>query len=121
MSSGSCALSARVSVAASWAKVDADARDLAERVHAGIGPPGAVHGDRRALEPRERVLEQPLDRLALGLPLPADEPRAVVREGQLQRAHRGGPKCDPPVRLASAREPGLTTGDPAAHSGHASG
>ena len=66
---------------------DRGARDLAERVNAGIGAAGAMNRDRRPLESRERVFEQPLDRFAFGLTLPADEPRAVVREGEFQGAH----------------------------------
>ena len=65
------------------------ARDLSERVHAGVGAPGAVHGHRSALDRRQRVLEHPLDRDAVRLALPADVVGAVVLEGELQRAGHG--------------------------------
>ena len=55
-------------------------------MHAGIGSSRAVHSDARTFESRERVFEQALYRFAFGLPLPADESRAVVRERQLERA-----------------------------------
>src|SRR5258706_1153548 len=66
---------------------DAGTRDLPARVHAGVGATGAMHRDRRPFKPCERVLEKALDRLACGLALPADEPCAVVREREFQRAH----------------------------------
>ena len=58
------------------------ARDLSERVDAGVGAAGAVHGDRTTLESREHRLEQSLDRVASRLPLPTDEARAVIRNGE---------------------------------------
>jgi hypothetical protein len=87
----------------------ANARHLSAGMDAGIGAPPPLHADRRAFERRKRVFEQALDGHALGLALPPDEPRAVVGERQLQGA--GG----------QARDPGLTTGCPAAHSGQDSG
>ena len=72
-------------------------------------------------EARERVLEQRLDRVALGLPLPADQARAVVADGQLEGAHRRDGGLTPTAAWSQAREPGFTIGLPAAHSGHASG
>src|SRR6185436_4396748 len=72
-------------------EADGSAGHLAERVHPGIGPARAVRRDGTAFELRERVFEQPLYRLARRLALPADEPRAVVREGDLQGArHASG-------------------------------
>jgi hypothetical protein len=56
---------------------------------AGIRSPGARDDDTAALDRGQRTLEQRLDRRALGLPLPADEVGAVIRERQLQRARRG--------------------------------
>ena len=75
---GSIAFRARRITAASCVRGDARRRHLPQRVHAGIGPAGAVDDDRRALDAREGILEQPLDRHALGLPLPADVGGAVV-------------------------------------------
>ena len=80
-------MSARVSVATSCPQVTLHARHLTERVDAGIGASCAVHGDRRAFEPGERVLEQALHGVAFGLPLPADETRAVVGEREFEIAH----------------------------------
>ena len=67
---------------------DLHARHLTERVDAGIGASCAVHRDRRTFEAGERVLEQTLHGVAFGLPLPADETRAVVREREFEIAHR---------------------------------
>jgi hypothetical protein len=78
-------------------------------VDAGIGASRAMHGDRRPFQPRERLFEQPLDGLALGLTLPPDERRSVVGDRQLEGA--GG----------QVRDPGFTTGSPAAQSGQESG
>ena len=64
------------------------AGDLAERMDAGIGPPRAVHRHRRPFEPRQRVFEQALDRDAVRLPLPADEPRPVVATSASGARHR---------------------------------
>ena len=84
MSSGSCALSARVSVVDIVRECDLRARHLTERVDARIGTACAVHSDRRAFEACERILEQALHGVAFGLPLPADESRAVVREREFE-------------------------------------
>jgi hypothetical protein len=46
-----------------------------------------MDGDGAAFKPRERVLEQSLNRYAVGLPLPADISSAVVRECQLEGAN----------------------------------
>jgi hypothetical protein len=62
---------------------DLGAGDLAEGMNAGIGASGAMHGDGAAFEARERLFKQPLDRFAVGLPLPSDEPRAVVGNREL--------------------------------------
>ena len=72
-------------MAASIGRGERQARDLPERVHAGVGASGAGDRDRRVLSSsRERVFEQALDRGAGRLPLPADEARAVVGERQLE-------------------------------------
>ena len=68
-------------------EADVRAGDLAVGVNAGVGASGAMNRDRRPFELRQRLLEQPLYRFAFGLPLPADESRAVVREGEFQGAH----------------------------------
>src|SRR5881392_1707536 len=103
-------------------EADVSARDLTERVHAGVGASGAVRGDRATLEFRQRVLEQALNGLSLhlhptaqacavgtpGLPLPADVTVAVVFERDLQ------------IARGQVLDPGLTTGLPSAQRGHAS-
>jgi hypothetical protein len=71
-----------------------DAGHLATRVYAGIGAAGAVHGDRGTFESRERLLQEPLNGIAFGLALPADEPRAVVGDGQLEYAAQAFTACD---------------------------
>ena len=66
-----------------------DMRDLAQRMHAGVGAPRAV-GDRALGGHREqRVLERLLDRKAVLLPLPADEWRAVIFEDEPEARHPG--------------------------------
>ena len=62
-------------------------RDLTERVDTGVGTSCAVDGDGRALESGERILEETLHGIAFGLPLPADETRTVVREGEFEITH----------------------------------
>ena len=64
-----------------------DARHLPERMHAGVGSARTMHRQRTTLERRQRLLEQPLNRHAFGLTLPANVVRSVVLDGQLQRAH----------------------------------
>src|SRR5205085_6483766 len=76
--------------------VDRDARHLAERVNAGIRAAGAVNRHGCALELRERVLEKTLNRFALRLALPADEPRAVVGDRELKYASQASPPACPP-------------------------
>ena len=66
---------------------DGDTCHLTEGVDAGIGATSAVHGYPAAFKSSERVLEHTLDRLALGLPLPSDEPRSVVGKRQLEGSH----------------------------------
>ena len=68
-------------------EADDRARNLPERMHTSVSAPRAVNGDARTLEARERLFEQTLHRVALGLPLPADEPSAVVRKCEFERAH----------------------------------
>ena len=95
-----------------------DARNLSERVDSRIGPAGPVHGERPAFERSQRLFEQPLDRDAFGLTLPANVVRPVVLDGQLQRALGHGIIG---AGRYEALEPGLTTGIPLAQSGQASG
>ena len=63
------------------------ARDLAERMHAGVGTAGAVNGYGAPFEGLQRRLDQRLNRLRAGLPLPSGIAGAVVRQGQLERPH----------------------------------
>ena len=48
-------------------------RDLAQRMDAGVGAAGALHGRALAAEGEYGVFERGLDRRAVGLALPADE------------------------------------------------
>jgi hypothetical protein len=66
---------------------DLDTRDLTERMHARIGPSGAVYGDRAAFESGKRLFEEALHRVTVCLPLPANEPGPVVGERELEIAH----------------------------------
>ena len=54
--------------------------DLRLGMHAGIRPPGAVHTDGFAAKRRNRLFQRLLHGIAVGLPLPADEFRAVIFE-----------------------------------------
>jgi len=54
---------------------------LAQGMDPGIRPPGAMHPHRLATKCGNRLLKRLLDRKAIGLPLPADEFRAVIFEG----------------------------------------
>ena len=81
--------SARAMTAGVVRRGHAGGRHLPEGVHAGVGAAGAVDRHGRAVEPRERVFEQALDRHAARLPLPADVRRPVVRQRDLQDAVHG--------------------------------
>ena len=85
------------------------ARNLTEGMHPRIRSTRTMNGNGMTFEARQRLFEQPLHRCSFGLPLPADQARAVVSDRELQcpRVH--------------TREPGLTTGCPARHKGHESG
>ncbi len=63
-------------------------RDLAERVHAGVGAPGAAERRRFAGQTVERLLDRLLHRAPVRLALPADERSAVILDGQLEARHR---------------------------------
>ena len=62
-------------------------RDLAERMHAGIGAAGAARDGVFAGERLDGFGEPPLHRSAILLHLPADERRAVIFEGELVAGH----------------------------------
>ena len=64
-----------------------DMRDLAQRMHAGVGAPRAMGGRALAGHGEEGALQRLLDRKAVLLPLPADERRAVIFEGELEARH----------------------------------
>src|SRR5262249_23481899 len=51
-----------------------------------------VNRHRPAIESCKRVLEQALNRLTVRLTLPPDEPRAVVRECELENSHQSTTK-----------------------------
>ena len=64
-----------------------DMRDLAERMHAGVGAPGTGNNDALAGEGRDRVGEHALHRNAVVLRLPADKRRAVIFDGEFVAWH----------------------------------
>ena len=64
-----------------------DMRDLAERVHAGIGAAGALNGGALSRECRNRVHQGALHRGAVVLDLPAHIRRAVIFDGELVTRH----------------------------------
>ena len=64
-----------------------DMRDLAERMHAGIGASGADDRDALAGKSRDRFGEHALHRDAIVLRLPADKGRAVIFDGELVAGH----------------------------------
>src|SRR5262245_50473173 len=117
---------------------DAGAGDLSKRMHPGVRPPGPMDRHRRTFEPGERLFEEALNRFAVRLTLPADKPRPIVGERQLENSHlfttkvttisktTKSPLLSCPSRsfvssVVQSRDPGLTTGLPSAHSGHCSG
>src|ERR1700710_720146 len=61
---------------------------LAERMHAGVGAPGAVQRDGFAAELFDRPFQNALDRLAAVLTLPAHEIRAVIFNENAIPRHR---------------------------------
>ena len=65
-------------------KMDNDTRHLTDGMNACIRAAGAMHSDARALESGERLLEQALNGVPFGLPLPTDKARSVVRERELE-------------------------------------
>ncbi len=67
--------------------VEVEMGDLAERVDAGVGAPGAEHRRRLAREVPDRLLDRLLDRGAVLLALPADEGAAVVFEDEPVARH----------------------------------
>ena len=73
-------------------------RDLAQRVHAGIGAARAVHRDLLAAEPGDRGFERlPAPRTPFGLALPADEARCRhIRSSACSgaRQHRPGRRSE---------------------------
>ncbi len=66
---------------------DSDAGDLRARMHACVSTTGAVNGNGSPLERHECFLQEPLNRHAFGLTLPADVVRTVIFDGQLQGPH----------------------------------
>ena len=73
--------------------------DLAQRMDAGVGAPGALDHDGFAGEGGDRLLDRLLDGAAVLLPLPADEGAAVIFDGELVARHRQ------PRRPSGARRP----------------
>jgi hypothetical protein len=67
--------------------------DLAERMDAGIGAPGARDRNVTILEFAQRRFEQTLNRGPDRLPLPADVIGPVVGENDCERRHRLQPQA----------------------------
>src|SRR5580704_6373795 len=67
-----------------------DMRDLTERMHAGIGAPGAGDDDALAGKGLDSVGENTLDGYATVLRLPANERRAVIFDGEFVTGHVAG-------------------------------
>ena len=61
--------------------------DLPQRMHAGVGAPGAMHDAARAVDGENRLLQPLLHRHAIGLPLPADKRPAVIFDRQGVAGH----------------------------------
>ena len=64
-----------------------DMRDLAKRMHTGIGASGAIDGDALASERGDRLGKNGLHRNSVILRLPADEWRTVIFDGELITGH----------------------------------
>ena len=77
--------------------LEVEVADLAERMHAGIGAPGAVHGNALAGEFLDRVLQRRLHRRAVRLALEPDERRPVVFDRDAPAGHDPHPN-PPPCR-----------------------
>ena len=65
-----------------------DMGNLAQRMNAGIGAAGAMHGCGRAVDLRHRGLKHALHRMARRLELPADEGFAVIFDDELVARHQ---------------------------------
>src|SRR5665647_1836038 len=63
-------------------------RDLAQRMHAGVGAARAVNADLLAADRLDRVFQRALYRRAVLLDLPAAERRAVIFDGQFVARHQ---------------------------------
>ena len=82
--------------------LEVDMRDLAQRMDARVGAPRAV-GDRALSRHGEQgVLQRLLNRKPVLLPLPADERRAVVFDGELIARHSGCLRAVAPLGKARA-------------------
>ena len=68
--------------------LDGERGDLTQSVNARIRPPRAHHRDVASVELAQGVLEEPLNRNAHRLPLPADEIGSVVGECDLEGRHQ---------------------------------
>ena len=89
-------------------------RDLAQRVHAGVGAAGAAQRNRLAGEFVDRLGEAALHGLAQRLHLPADEGRAVILEREAVAGHCEGSipastaaHIRAAARIASRSRPGI--------------
>src|ERR1700687_5912618 len=84
---------------------DVAMRDLAERVHAGIGAAGAVNADLLAADRLDRLLQRALHRRAVVLDLPAAKRRAVIFDDEFVAGHqlsRAGGLSGVPRKKAAA-------------------
>src|SRR3984957_16765601 len=61
--------------------------DLAARMNPGVRAPGAMSGDVFAARGADRLLQRLLHGRPIGLPLPADERRAVIFERPFVTGH----------------------------------
>src|SRR3954453_22931189 len=80
-------------------------RDLPQRVHAGIGAPGAMNANVFAANRLDRLFHRALDRGAVFLDLPAAERAAVIFDEQSISGHqlsRAGGLSGVPRRNSSA-------------------
>ena len=64
-----------------------DMADLPQRMHAGVGAPGAVDRDLLAAERLDGGRQHALHRRAVVLDLPADERPPVIFDGELVTGH----------------------------------
>jgi len=75
-------------------------------MHARIRAPGSSYLDGSAVDPKQNLLEEPLNRCKTRLDLPTVVGRSLVLEDQLEPAHRRAP-CSPRMTLKNPLTPRL--------------